>query len=50
MEVLISASSAEEARDKAERTWKNGDYILDAEHFKNVEFIIEEDLNVLAIS
>ena len=36
--VFIEAFSEQEAKDKAETAWKNGDYILDAEHFKDVVF------------
>ncbi|MBR1602199.1 MAG: DpnD/PcfM family protein [Synergistaceae bacterium] len=42
MEVVISASSIDEAKFLALEAWKNGDYILDAEHFKDIEFTIKE--------
>lgn len=41
--VYIEAASEQEAKDKVEAAWKNGDYILDAEHFQNVIFTIEHD-------
>ena len=37
------ASSIDEAKFLAFKAWKNGNYILDAEHFKNVEFIVREE-------
>ena len=43
MEVSILASSADEAKFMALKAWKNGDYILDAEQFKDVEFTVEEE-------
>ena len=36
--VEIEANSCETAEKQAEAKWKNSDYILDAEHFKGVEF------------
>ena len=41
MEVEISARSREEACEKIERKWKNTDYVLDADHFKGVDFKAE---------
>lgn len=38
MQVYIEAPTLEEAQNIAEKNWKNGDYILDSEHFKGVEF------------
>ena len=38
--VTVEASSAQEAKDKVQVAWENGDYILDAEHFRNVTFTI----------
>ena len=38
--VFIEASSEQEAKDKVEVAWKNGDYVLDAEHFQGVTFSI----------
>lgn len=38
--VFIEASSIQEAKDKVQVAWENGDYILDAEHFRNVTFSI----------
>ena len=43
MEVVISASSIDEAEFLAFKAWKNGEYVLDAEHFKDVEFIVREE-------
>ena len=40
--VEIEAASREEAERQAEANWKNSDYILDAEHFKGVEFKAKE--------
>ena len=39
MTVTVEAESREEARQKVADNWKNGEYILDAESFKDVEFI-----------
>ena len=38
MTVTVEAESREEARQKVADNWKNGEYILDAESFKDVEF------------
>jgi hypothetical protein len=38
MTVTVEAESAAQAREIAERNWKNQDYILDADHFKGVTF------------
>lgn len=38
MRVTVEAESLEDAIQKVESSWKDGDYILDAEHFKGVEF------------
>ena len=38
MTVAVEAESREEAQQIASDNWKNGDYILDAESFKDVEF------------
>lgn len=38
MTVTVEADSAAQAREIAERNWKNEDYILDADHFKGVTF------------
>ena len=38
MTVTVEAESREEARQKVADNWKNGEYILDAERFKDVEF------------
>ena len=38
MTVTVEAESREEARQKVADNWKNGEYILDAENFKDVEF------------
>ena len=37
MTVTVEAESREEARQKVADNWKNGEYILDAESFKDVE-------------
>ena len=39
MLVTVEAHSWQEAKDKVEAAWKNGDYILDDEHFQGVDFI-----------
>lgn len=36
--VTVEASSAIEARNLVEQQWKNGDHILDADHFQGVVF------------
>lgn len=38
MDVVIEAENEVQAREIAERNWKNGDYVLDADHFKGVTF------------
>ena len=38
MTVTEEAASREEDRRMVEERWKNGEYILDAESFKDVEF------------
>lgn len=38
MDVVIEAESEAQAREIVERNWKNGDYVLDADHFKGVTF------------
>lgn len=38
MTVTVEAESREEARRTVADNWKNGEYILDAENFKDVEF------------
>ena len=38
--VIVEASSVQEAKDKVQTAWENGDYILDAEHFQGVTFSI----------
>lgn len=40
MTVTVEAKSAAEAREKVERQYKDGDYILDADHFQGVEFTV----------
>lgn len=41
MIVIVEAHSRQEAKAKVKVAWENGDYILDAEHFQNVTFIVE---------
>lgn len=36
--VTVKAKNAAHAREIVERNWKNGDYVLDADHFKGVTF------------
>ena len=38
MTVTVEAESREEARQMVADNWKNGEYILDAESFKDVDF------------
>ena len=38
MTVTVEAESSEEARQIVADHWKNGEYILDADSFKDVEF------------
>lgn len=38
MTVSVEAESREEARRMVADRWKNGEYILDADSFKDVEF------------
>lgn len=42
MTVSIRKDSRAEAEEIAEIKWKNGDYILDADHFKSVSFKAKE--------
>lgn len=41
MTVTVEAESREEARQIVADRWKNGEYILDADSFKDVEFYPE---------
>lgn len=38
MTIAVEAESREEAQQIASDNWKNGDYILDADHCKDVTF------------
>lgn len=38
MTVTVEAESAEQARQMVKDQWRNCEYILDAEHFKGVNF------------
>lgn len=38
MTVTVEAENREEARRMVEERWKNGEYILDADSFKDAEF------------
>lgn len=40
MTVTVEAESAIQARDLVERQWKDGEYVLDADHFKGVVFTV----------
>ena len=40
MTVTVEAANPAQAREIAERNWKNSEYILDAEHFKGVTFSV----------
>jgi hypothetical protein len=39
MEVEVEANSAADAKSFVEGEWKNGEYVLDADHFKQVNFV-----------
>lgn len=36
--VTVEAESAAQAREIVERQWKNGDHVLDSDHFQGVTF------------
>ena len=38
--VTVEAENEQQAKRIVSDRWKNGDYILDAEHFKGVEFSV----------
>jgi len=40
--VTVEAESAAQAREIAERNWKNQHYILDADHFQGVTFTVPQ--------
>ena len=40
MDVEVEAESALQAREIVERSYKNSEYILDADHFKGVTFTV----------
>lgn len=40
MTVTVEADNAAQAKEIAERNWKNSEYILDADHFKDVTFTV----------
>ncbi|MDF1494560.1 DpnD/PcfM family protein [Caproiciproducens sp. CPB-2] len=40
MTVTVEAESALQARELVERQWKNGEYVLDADHFQGVAFTV----------
>lgn len=42
MEVKVDSKSREEAENLVRREWGRSEYILDAEHFKDVEFTARE--------
>ena len=42
MKLNIEAESMEEAIERVRSGWKSGEYILDADHFENVEFEAED--------
>jgi len=39
MTVEVEAESASAAKEMVEGEWKNGNYVLDADHFKQVNFV-----------
>jgi len=41
--VTVEAENAAQAREIVERQWKNGDYILDADHFQGVTFTLPKN-------
>jgi hypothetical protein len=40
--IEVEANSREEAAELTEAQWNNGDHILDADHFKGVNFSVSE--------
>ena len=40
--VAIEAESAEDARQRAEDAWRNTEYLLDIDDFKDVDFHVVE--------
>ena len=40
MTVTVEAENAAQARKIAERNWDKGDYLIDADHFEGVTFIV----------
>ena len=40
MEVEVEADTADAAKSLVEREWKDGTYILGADHFKQVKFTV----------
>ena len=43
MTVTVEAEDASQAREIAEHQWKDGDYILDADHFQGVTFTVPKN-------
>ena len=39
MEVEVEAETASAAKEMVEGEWKNGNYLLDSDHFKQVNFV-----------
>lgn len=43
MTVSVDANDEECAKEAIESRWKSGEYVLDASHFRNVEFYISKN-------
>ena len=41
--VTVEAENAVGAKNLAEQAWKNGEYLLDADHFQGVSFTLERE-------
>ena len=40
MTVTVEAQNPKHAKELVEKNWKDGEYVLDSEHFKNATFTI----------
>ncbi|MBR5948202.1 MAG: DpnD/PcfM family protein [Clostridia bacterium] len=43
MTVTVEAENEQQAKGIVSDRWKNGDYILDADHFKGVDFSVKRN-------
>lgn len=48
LNVSVEASSKEEAEEIVDELWRSGDYVLDADHFVNVEFESDDGKDIPA--